>query len=44
MPAMIVLGVLAAMLGVMLSAWAFGMARRNGGWTDVFWTWGTGIV
>ena len=40
----IVPGVLAAMLGVMLSAWAFGMARRNGGWTDVFWTWGTGAV
>jgi steroid 5-alpha reductase family enzyme len=40
----IVLGVLAAMLGVMLSAWAFGLARRNGGWTDVFWTWGTGAV
>eukprot|EP01041_Mallomonas_annulata_P015557 gene15556-32863_t len=20
------------------------MARRNGGWTDVFWTWGTGAV
>ena len=41
---MMVPGVLAAMLGVMLSAWAFGMARRNGGWTDVFWTWGTGPV
>lgn len=40
----ILLVVLAAMLGVMLSAWAFGMARRNGGWTDVFWTWGTGAV
>lgn len=35
---------LTAMLGVMLSAWAYGMARRNGGWTDVFWTWGTGVV
>lgn len=40
----IVLGALAGMLCVMLSAWAFGMARRNGGWTDVFWTWGTGAV
>ena len=40
----IVLGALAGMLGVMLSAWAFGMARRNGGWTDVFWSWGTGAV
>ena len=44
MLAWIVLGVLAAMLVVMVAAWAFGLARRNGGWTDVFWTWGTGAV
>jgi steroid 5-alpha reductase family enzyme len=36
------LGVLAAMAVVMVAAWAFGLWRRNGGWTDVFWTWGTG--
>lgn len=36
--------VLAAMLAVMLAAWAYGLAVRNGGWTDVFWTFGTGVV
>lgn len=40
----LVLGVLGAMLLVMVAAWAFGLARKNGGWTDVFWTWGTGAV
>lgn len=40
----IVLGVLGAMVGVMIGAWAFGLAVKNGGWTDVFWTWGTGAV
>lgn len=40
----IVLGVLGAMLAVMVAAWAFGLARQNGGWTDVFWTWGTGAT
>ena len=39
-----VLGVLVAMGVVMVAAWAFGLARRNGGWTDVFWTWGTGAI
>lgn len=38
------LGVLAAMAVVMVAAWAFGLWRRNGGWTDVFWTWGTGAT
>ncbi|MFZ5720475.1 MAG: DUF1295 domain-containing protein [Pseudomonadota bacterium] len=38
------LSVLAAMVAVMLCAWAFGLATRNGGWTDVFWTWGTGAT
>ena len=38
------LAVLAAMTGVMLAAWAYGLARNNGGWTDVFWTFGTGAV
>jgi steroid 5-alpha reductase family enzyme len=39
-----VLGVLAAMALVMAAAWAFGLWRGDGGWTDVFWTWGTGIT
>jgi steroid 5-alpha reductase family enzyme len=38
------LSVLAAMAVVMVAAWAFGLRRRNGGWTDVFWTWGTGAT
>jgi steroid 5-alpha reductase family enzyme len=38
------LGVLGAMAIVMVGAWAFGLAARNGGWTDVFWTWGTGLT
>src|SRR6202012_849804 len=38
------LAVLVAMTVVMLSAWAFGVARSNGGWTDVFWTFGTGAT
>lgn len=36
--------VLAAMLVIMVAAWAFCLAVKNGGWTDVFWTWGTGAV
>jgi steroid 5-alpha reductase family enzyme len=40
----IVLGVLAAMLAVMLAAWAYGLAVKNGGWTDVFWSFGAGGV
>jgi steroid 5-alpha reductase family enzyme len=40
----IALGVLGAMVVVMLAAWAFGMALKDGGWTDVFWTWGTGAT
>jgi steroid 5-alpha reductase family enzyme len=36
--------VLAAMVLVMTGAWAFGLSRRNGGWTDVFWTFGSGIT
>jgi steroid 5-alpha reductase family enzyme len=40
----LVLGVLAAMTAVMVAAWAFGLAAKNGGWTDVFWTWGSGVV
>jgi len=37
-----VLFILAAMLGVMLCAWRFQSARANGGWVDVFWSFGTG--
>jgi steroid 5-alpha reductase family enzyme len=40
----IVLGVLVAMLAVMVAAWAFGLAAKNGGWTDVFWSFGTGLL
>lgn len=36
--------VLAAMLLVMVGAWAYGLAVKNGGWTDVFWSFGTGFV
>src|SRR3954447_16822515 len=36
--------VLAAMTVVMVAAWAYGLARNNGGWTDVFWTFGSGAV
>jgi steroid 5-alpha reductase family enzyme len=37
----IAMGVLGAMAVVMVAAWAFGLAMKDGGWTDVFWTWGT---
>lgn len=40
----IVLGVLLAMTVVMLAAWAFGLKTKNGGWTDVFWSFGTGVL
>lgn len=36
--------VLLFMTVVMLSAWGFGLQRKNGGWTDVFWTLGTGAA
>src|SRR5580704_9583961 len=38
------LAVLVAMIPVMLCAWAYGLARVNGGWTDVFWTLGAGVA
>ncbi|HEY3949629.1 DUF1295 domain-containing protein [Phenylobacterium sp.] len=38
------LTVLGLITVVMLGAWAFGLSTRNGGWTDVFWTFGSGIV
>jgi len=40
----IVLGVLIAMLVVMIAAWAFGLMVKNGGWTDVFWSFGSGLL
>jgi len=40
----IVLGVLVAMLAVMAGAWAFGLKVKNGGWTDVFWSFGSGLL
>lgn len=40
----IVVGVLLAMTVVMVAAWAFGLATKNGGWTDVFWSFGTGFL
>jgi steroid 5-alpha reductase family enzyme len=36
--------VLAAMAGVMTAGWAVQRAAGNGGWTDVFWTYGTGAT
>ena len=38
------LGVLVFMTVVMVGAWAYGLRVRNGGWTDVFWTFGTGFA
>lgn len=40
----IVVGVLLAMTLVMAAAWAFGLKTKNGGWTDVFWSFGTGFL
>lgn len=37
------LSILAAMSLVMGCAWIFQRLRRNGGWIDVFWSFGTGI-
>ena len=40
----IVLGVLGAMVVVMVAAWGVVLVAKDGGWTDVFWTWGTTIT
>jgi steroid 5-alpha reductase family enzyme len=40
----ILIAVLAAMTVVMLVGWAFQRSQNNGGWTDVFWTFGTGLT
>jgi steroid 5-alpha reductase family enzyme len=37
-------GVFLFMTAVMLGAWAFGLRAQNGGWTDVFWTFGSGVA
>ena len=42
--AVLVLGVLVFMSLVMAAGWATQRAVRNGGWTDVFWTFGTGAA
>jgi steroid 5-alpha reductase family enzyme len=42
--AMLILGILAAMAAVMLVGWTCQRAANNGGWTDVFWTYGTGAA
>jgi steroid 5-alpha reductase family enzyme len=36
--------VLILMTAVMLCAWGYGLARRNGGWTDAFWVFGSGVA
>ena len=40
----LVFSVMAAMAVVMVAGWAFQRAMNNGGWTDVFWTYGTGAT
>jgi steroid 5-alpha reductase family enzyme len=40
----LVLAILGAMTAIMFAGWAFQRAARNGGWTDVFWTYGTGAT
>ena len=37
-------GVLAAMAVIMAMGWAVQRGLNNGGWTDVFWTYGTGAA
>ncbi len=40
----LVLAILILMTAVMLAAWFTQRAVNNGGWTDVFWTYGTGVT
>ena len=44
MTAAAVLAVLVFMSAVMAAGWAFVIRTRNAGWTDVFWTFGTGAA
>lgn len=39
-----VIAALGLMAAVMAAAWACGLALRNGGWTDVFWSFGSGAA
>ncbi|MDB5437676.1 MAG: hypothetical protein JWM33_103 [Caulobacteraceae bacterium] len=41
---LLLLALLVFMSAVMGAGWAFQRARANGGWTDVFWTFGTGVA
>lgn len=43
-PLVYLLAVLLFMTSVMGAAWLFCRRMRNGGWTDVFWTFGTGLA
>jgi steroid 5-alpha reductase family enzyme len=36
--------ILLVMLAIMSAGWAFQRSVGNGGWTDVFWTYGTGLT
>ena len=40
----LLIALLAFLCAVMLAAWAAQRARRNAGWADVFWTFGTGVA
>ena len=40
----LLIAVFAAMAVCMAVGWAFQAWRRNGGWTDVFWTFSMGLV
>ena len=42
--AILVFAVLAAMTMIMFAGWLYQRAANNGGWTDVFWTFGTGAT
>ena len=40
----LILGMGLALVAVMIAGWAFQRGMNNGGWTDVFWTFGTGAA
>lgn len=44
MPLVYLLAVLMLMISVMGGSWLFCRRMRNSGWTDVFWTFGTGVA
>jgi steroid 5-alpha reductase family enzyme len=41
---LLLLALVTFMSAVMAAGWAFQRAQANGGWTDVFWTFGTGLA